>query len=54
MNSKLHTKTDKSGNTILESYLGHNHKKYKNDIMMRQVIYNSLNRKSQENIYELE
>lgn len=44
-NCKSYMKTDKSGNIILESHLNHNHEKDEHDIMVRQVIRNSVKRK---------
>jgi hypothetical protein len=35
-------KTDGNGDTVIESKLKHNHEKDKQDIMVRQVIRNSL------------
>ena len=45
-NCKSFMKTDLSGNTVIESHLEHNYENDKQDIMVRQIIRNSVRRKA--------
>lgn len=49
---KAYFKIGESGDTVIENKLDHNHEKDVQDIMVRQVIRNSLKRKAQDEICE--